>query len=84
MATERVHVLFQEWVDGSWSKIQRIWLDRTMIPPVGDQIIVTVYSGRDDNNQPINEDFQYVVKERIWSLFGAQYGVIIVVEEATR
>lgn len=80
MASERVSVLFQEWVDGGWSK--RTWLDRSMIPPVGDQIIVTVYSGRDDNNQPINKDFQYVVKERVWSLFGAQYGVIIV--EATQ
>lgn len=82
--SDRIQVQFQAWVDGQWKKVGKIWLNRDMVPPVGDQIIVTVYKGRDDKNLPINEDFQYVVKERIWSLFGPQYGVIIVVEEATQ
>ena len=91
MSEQRVHVQFQAWVDGQWQKVgSRTWLDRSMIPPVGDQIIVTRGVKRNDPTRPghpkpiVQEDFQYEVKERIWSLFGVQPGVIIVVEEATQ
>ncbi|QGJ96842.1 hypothetical protein PBI_CLEO_55 [Gordonia phage Cleo] len=93
MAEQRVHVQFQAWVDGQWQKVgSRTWLERSMIPPVGDQIIITRTVRRNDGSgrrTPVDqvtatEDFQYVVKERVWSLFGVQPGVIIVVEEATQ
>ncbi|QFG05135.1 hypothetical protein SEA_DRE3_59 [Gordonia phage Dre3] len=86
MAEQRVHVQFQAWVDGQWQKVgSRTWLERSMIPPVGDQIIITrtVQRGTGPGGRD-SDDFQYVVKERVWSLFGVQPGVIIVVEEATQ
>lgn len=88
----RVQVQFQAWVNGEWQKVgRRTWLERSMIPPVGDQIIITRGVKRNDPTRPgqpkpiVQEDFQYVVKERVWSLMNASsYGVIIVVEEATQ
>ncbi|WNM75507.1 hypothetical protein SEA_FRIBS8_58 [Gordonia phage Fribs8] len=79
----RVQVQFQSWVNGEWQKVgRRTWLERDMVPPVGDQIIITRTM---DVPKRTTEDFQYVVKERIWSLMNASsYGVIIVVEEATQ
>ncbi|UVK59632.1 hypothetical protein SEA_SURVIVORS_60 [Gordonia phage Survivors] len=79
----RVQVQFQAWVNGEWQKVgRRTWLERDMVPPVGDQIIITRTM---DVPKRVTEDFQYVVKERVWSLMNASsYGVIIVVEEATQ
>ena len=79
----RVQVQFQAWVNGEWQKVgRRTWLERDMVPLVGDQIIITRTM---DVPKRTTEDFQYVVKERIWSLMNASsYGVIIVVEEATQ